>query len=54
MTSGRTRTLASFLEALEAWLSFTPGWYANHKQTLQAEGDWTLFARALSAARHYE
>ncbi|MFF4576478.1 hypothetical protein [Streptomyces sp. NPDC001410] len=48
------QTLASFLEALEAWLSSAPGWYANHKQTLPAEGDWTLFARALSAARHYE
>jgi hypothetical protein len=48
------RTLDAFLEALEAWVSSAPGWYANHGQALPAEGDWTFFARALSAARHYE
>ncbi|MEU1408119.1 hypothetical protein ABZ471_38370 [Streptomyces sp. NPDC005728] len=47
-------TLDAFLEALEAWISSAPGWYANHKQVLPAEGDWTFFARALTAARHYE
>lgn len=48
------RTLDAFLEALEAWISSAPGWYANHKQVLPAEGYWTFFARALTAARHYE
>lgn len=44
----------SFLEALEAWVSDAPGWYANHGQELPANGDWTFFARALSAAGFYE
>ncbi|MDQ0775848.1 hypothetical protein QF026_004314 [Streptomyces aurantiacus] len=48
------QTLDTFLEALDAWVSSAPGWYANHGQALPAEGDWTFFARALSAARHYE
>jgi hypothetical protein len=48
------RTLDGFLEALEAWVSDAPGWYANHGQELPAKGDWTFIARALSAARIYE
>ncbi|NEB74662.1 hypothetical protein G3I40_05370 [Streptomyces sp. SID14478] len=48
------RTLDTFLEALEAWVSDAPGWYANHDQELPADGDWQFIARALSAARFYE
>ncbi|MFP3991341.1 hypothetical protein U9R90_28525 [Streptomyces sp. E11-3] len=56
-TSGaqwENRTLDSFLEALEAWVSDAPGWYANHGQELPADGGWMFMARALSAARFYE
>ncbi|MFI5978536.1 hypothetical protein [Streptomyces sp. NPDC051452] len=48
------RTLDSFLEALEAWVSDAPGWYANHDEELPTDADWTFIARALSAARFYE
>ncbi|MFD3307158.1 hypothetical protein [Streptomyces sp. NPDC058694] len=48
------RTLDSFLEALEAWVSDSPGWYSNHGQDLPPTGDWDFFARALRAARNYE
>jgi hypothetical protein len=48
------RTLDGFLAALGAWISDAPGWYANHQQELPERGDWTFFARALSAARIYE
>ncbi|MFG2448311.1 hypothetical protein ACGFSG_02945 [Streptomyces sp. NPDC048512] len=47
-------TLDAFLGALEAWVSDAPGWYANHGQDLPPQGDWTFFARALTAARIYE
>jgi hypothetical protein len=47
-------TLDAFLEALEAWVSEAPGWYGNHGQDLPPQGDWTFFARALTAARVYE
>lgn len=47
-------TLDAFLEALEAWVSDAPGWYASHGQDLPPQGDWTFFARALAAARIYE
>ncbi|MCX5283323.1 hypothetical protein [Streptomyces sp. NBC_00198] len=53
-TEGENRTLGAFLEALEAWISDAPGWYANHGQDLPPQGDWTFFARALTAARIYE
>ncbi|MEU1405542.1 hypothetical protein ABZ471_24825 [Streptomyces sp. NPDC005728] len=48
------RTLDGFLEALGAWVSDAPGWYANRGEELPAKGDWTFIARALSAARIYE
>ncbi|MGW7513233.1 DUF7660 family protein [Streptomyces massasporeus] len=53
-SSWGNRTLDSFLEALEAWVSDAPGWYANHGQEVPPDGDWTFIARALSAARSYE
>ncbi|MFF2525624.1 DUF7660 family protein [Streptomyces liangshanensis] len=47
-------TLDRFLEALAAWITDAPGSYAHREQELPAGGDWTFFARALSAARFYE
>ncbi|MFF5442625.1 hypothetical protein [Streptomyces achromogenes] len=47
-------TLDDFLEALEAWVASSPGWYRNVGHELPPEGDWTFFARALTAARIYE
>ncbi|MGX4694917.1 DUF7660 family protein [Streptomyces sp. JNUCC 63] len=39
---------------LEAWGVASPGWYRNFGHDLPPEGDWTFFARALTAARVYE
>ncbi|WP_306186532.1 hypothetical protein [Streptomyces sp. MK5] len=47
-------TLDRFLEALEAWVAASPGWYRNFGHALPPEGDWMFFARALDAARIYE
>ncbi|MET7543979.1 hypothetical protein [Streptomyces sp. NPDC005507] len=47
-------TLDRFLEALESWVTASPGWYRNFGHDLPSEGDWTFFARALTAARIYE
>ncbi|MEU7296083.1 hypothetical protein AB0A76_23190 [Streptomyces exfoliatus] len=47
-------TLEGFLEALQAWTDASPGWYRNFGHDLPREGDWTFFARALTAARIYE
>ncbi|MGK5500993.1 DUF7660 family protein [Streptomyces sp. URMC 125] len=47
-------TLAAFLEALESWVRSAPGWYANQAQEFPEGGDWTFFARALTAARVHE
>ncbi|MFE7584918.1 hypothetical protein ACFU5Y_25535 [Streptomyces gardneri] len=47
-------TLATFLEALAAWVHDSPGVYQNVGQELPAAGDWTFIARALQAAKHYE
>ncbi|MFH9404349.1 hypothetical protein ACH4JS_32000 [Streptomyces sp. NPDC017638] len=47
-------TLNDFLGALEAWVDGSDGWYRNFGHELPAAGDWTFFARALTAARIYE
>ncbi|MEU1668708.1 hypothetical protein ABZ547_35020 [Streptomyces sparsogenes] len=47
-------TLERYLEALAAWIKASPGWYRNFDQEMPADGDWTFFARALSAAVVYE
>ncbi|MGW6922777.1 DUF7660 family protein [Streptomyces sp. NPDC054950] len=47
-------TLDHFLDALTAWIDSSPSWYRNFDQEMPANGDWTLFARALSAAVVYE
>ncbi|WP_455357375.1 DUF7660 family protein [Streptomyces sp. SYSU K217416] len=39
---------------MAAWISDAPGWYAHRGQEMPPEGDWTFFARALSASRVYE
>ncbi|MFJ4470356.1 hypothetical protein ACIP2X_23175 [Streptomyces sp. NPDC089424] len=46
--------LASFLEALAAWIDDACGWYDDAGRDLPADGDWTFFARALRAATNYE
>ncbi|MGC0375949.1 DUF7660 family protein [Streptomyces sp. SAI-229] len=46
--------LASFLEALAAWIDDADGWYSNAGRNLPADGDWSFFARALRAATTYE
>ncbi|MFI0220628.1 DUF7660 family protein [Streptomyces lydicus] len=47
-------TLATFLEALAAWVHDSPGFYQNFGKELPAGGDWTFIARALQAAKVYE
>lgn len=47
-------TLESYLEALAAWINDSGGWYKNFNQEMPPNGDWTHFARALSAAVVYE
>ncbi|MDX3226723.1 hypothetical protein [Streptomyces sp. ME19-01-6] len=47
-------TLERYLEALAAWIKGSPGWYRYFGQEMSADGDWTFFARALSAAVVYE
>ncbi|MFJ9473062.1 DUF7660 family protein [Streptomyces caniferus] len=47
-------TLATFLEALAAWVHDSPGFYQNSGKELPAGGDWTFIARALQAAKVYE
>ncbi|MBQ0847991.1 hypothetical protein J8N05_07165 [Streptomyces sp. BH-SS-21] len=46
--------LASFLEALAAWIDDADGWYSNAGRHLPANGDWNFVARALQAATIYE
>ncbi|MFJ4321890.1 hypothetical protein ACIP3A_02060 [Streptomyces tricolor] len=46
--------LASFLEALAAWIGDADGWYRNAGRDLPANGDWSFFALALRAATIYE
>ncbi|MFE4959485.1 hypothetical protein ACFRCW_37240 [Streptomyces sp. NPDC056653] len=53
-TEWENQTLDRFLEALGAWIADAQGSYTYLKQDLPLEGDWTFFARALSAARIYE
>lgn len=47
-------TLERYLEALAAWTEGSPDWYRGFGQELPPDGDWKLFARALSAAVVYE
>ncbi|GAA3362026.1 hypothetical protein GCM10017744_051090 [Streptomyces antimycoticus] len=47
-------TLESYLEAPAAWIEGSPGWYRGFGQEMPTDGDWKLFARALSAAVVYE
>jgi hypothetical protein len=46
--------LASFLEALAAWIDDADGWYSNVGRDLPTNGDWSFFALALRAATTYE
>ncbi|WP_455681590.1 DUF7660 family protein [Streptomyces luteogriseus] len=43
-----------FLDALAAWIRASLGWCRNSDQEMPPNGDWALFARALSAAIVYE
>ncbi|WP_198359044.1 DUF7660 family protein [Streptomyces fildesensis] len=47
-------TLEQYLEALAPWIRSSPNWYRNFGQEMPVDGDWTFFARALSAAEIYE
>jgi hypothetical protein len=48
-------TLATFLEALEAWGSSCPNYYRNMEIPLNPdEPQWRVFADMLAAARVYE
>jgi hypothetical protein len=47
-------TLATFLEALAAWVHDSPGLYQNLGKEFPAGGDWTFLAHALQAAVVYE
>ncbi|MGW7416646.1 DUF7660 family protein [Streptomyces sp. NPDC054863] len=47
-------TLDRYLEATAAWVESSDNWYRNLDQELPPEGNWTYFARALTAATVYE
>lgn len=46
--------LASFLEALAAWVGDADGWYRHTGRYLPVNGDWRFFAHALRATTSYE
>ncbi|MFE0699891.1 hypothetical protein [Streptomyces sp. NPDC058872] len=48
------RTVEDYLDALAAWITDSPGSYRNLGEEMPSGGDWTFFARALSAAVVYE
>ncbi|WP_420031390.1 DUF7660 family protein [Streptomyces sp. cg28] len=47
-------TLDHFLKALATWVEGSESWYRHAGEELPAAGDWTFFARALTAATVYE
>ncbi|WP_404816992.1 hypothetical protein [Streptomyces thermolineatus] len=47
-------TLERYLDALASWIDDSPAWHRNFDQEMPADGGWTFFARALSAAVVYE
>jgi hypothetical protein len=47
-------TLDRFLEAMAAWVESSEGWYRNTGKELPPGGNWTYFARVLTAATVYE
>jgi len=46
--------LASFLEALSAWIKDSPGVYRNRGEPVPVDASWSFFAGALRAAIAYE
>lgn len=48
------RTVEDYLGALAAWITDSPGSYRHLGEEMPPNGDWTFFARALSAAVIYE
>jgi hypothetical protein len=46
--------LASFLEALSAWINDSPGYFRNRGEPVPAEASWSYLAQALLAATAYE
>lgn len=52
--SWENRTVEDYLGALAAWITDSPGSYRYLGEEMPPDGDWTFFARALSAAVVYE
>lgn len=48
------KDLSSYLEALSAWLEDCDGYYENRGQEVPNQGNWSLIADMLSAAKVYE
>jgi hypothetical protein len=46
--------IASFLEALQAWINDSDGYYKNQGVQPPKSPDWRFIALALSAAKSYE
>lgn len=46
--------MEDYLGALAAWITDSPGSYRYLGEEMPPDGDWTFFARALSAAVVYE
>lgn len=47
-------SLPRFLEALEAWATDLPGYFANRGEPVPEEPSWSLIAMLLLAAKYYE
>ena len=47
-------TLASYLEALAAWIAAMDGYFLNQKQAVPERPEWKTLAQMLAAACFYE
>jgi hypothetical protein len=52
--SWENQDLARFLDAFQAWLQDSDGYYANHQIPMSEQNPWRVVADALAAARIYE
>ena len=52
--SWENKDLDSFLEALEGWLTDSPGYYKNNGDEISNQDPWSIVATALAAAAIYE
>jgi len=52
--SWENRDIASYLDAMAAWLEDMDGYYENREQAIPRRPTWRLFGELLLAARYYE